>query len=131
MIWGYPTTTTVACGARSRIPATTAATCERMSSSCRVSSSDAPSLYRSEHGDPVGSDDRSWAHVPTSVANRLKSLPPMPIVTRSVSSVSASNCGGFVSPLVCWKPTIEALSAPLQLTSTSSVPGSAAATRAG
>jgi hypothetical protein len=61
----------------------------------------------------------------------LKSLPPIPSVTRSVSLVSASNCGGFASSFVCWKPTIEAVPAPLQLTSTSSTPGSAAATSAG
>ena len=70
-------------------------------------------------------------HWPRSLPKRLKSLPPIPTVTRSMSSVRASNWAGWDWPLVCWAPTMEALSAPLQLTSTSVVPGIAAATSEG
>ena len=69
------------------------------------------------HGAPAGSEARSPGHVPTMSPNTPKSLPPIPSVTRSVSGVSASNCGAAVPSGVLCGCVMLVVSAPPQLTS--------------
>jgi hypothetical protein len=59
------------------------------------------------------------------------SLPPIEIVTSSVSDESASTCGGFSPSVTFCGPVMFSVVAPLQLTSRNSATSSRSATTEG
>jgi len=89
-----------------------------------VSSNDDP--YLSLHGLPWPSVDMpAWPQLMTVSMNTPLSLPPIVMVTSSVSALSASSCGG--TPPYCEREKCVVSAAP-QVTSVSAAPVAAAMT---
>ncbi len=85
-------------GARLPMVRTTRATLRSISTSLRSSLSlPLEFRFRSRHGDPFGSRTASRRQVKIILEKKLESLAPMPKVTRSVVSESASSWGGRLS----------------------------------